>query len=299
MRIESRVRMPSPQGVFTVLVNGEGYTESNTFTLSGLTKVFSSGEILFNEAGGGAFLYCKVGSGTAAFTAESIALQSPYPAVSTISTVSLQYITVGGIRYAEQTATYSFPLGGVVGEVSEVCLSESSTGSSPLCGKSLASPINVLSGDTLSIRYTIRVPVLSSRSLIHTGATTQGGVSIPYTLDMLTHSEVGSTTICTFPKVTSRVANSPYSAFMVNGTTADRAYGVYSCTRSISTSEVSMTITAIIPTTVGATFISYFGFGSWQSDADYSLRISFDSPVSKPVNNVFKVVLTIVFTLDN
>lgn len=296
---EIHLTLPKPTGEFSIQVGDKIYEGTNLVTQYGLDKLLTATTEIFNTSTGGLFSYCKVGSGVAPITEDSLNLGVPYAVNSVRSSTSLLFLTKNGQRYAQQTSTYTFTSGAIVGDITEISLCSNSDGTNMLCGTLLPASIPVDAGQQVVIIYSVRVPVLSQLTTRYTSPpVTLNGVTTGYFVELQTHAETSTNLICSLPVATPRVTNAPLSGFVINGESAANANGSYTCTRAVTSRQVTFNVTALIIGTAPSTAVSTFKYCRLDLN-NYSLRVSFDSIVTKPAAMMFKVTTKIVIDWED
>lgn len=295
---EIHLTLPKPTGEFSILVGDKIYEGTNLVTQYGMDKLLTAATVIFDTTGG-LFGYCKVGSGIAPITENSTNLGTPYATNSVRSNTSILFLTKNGQRYAQQTSTYTFTSGAIVGDITEISLCSNANGTNMLCGTLLSAPIPVAVGEQVVVIYSVRIPILSQLTTKYTSPpVTLNGVTTGYFVELQTHAETATTVTCALPVATPRVTNNTLSGFVINGESIANANGSYTCTRSVASRQVTFNVIAILLGTAPSTVVSTFQYCRLDL-ANYSLRISFGSPVTKPAALVFKVTTKIVIDWED
>lgn len=196
MRIESKIERPRNEFTFRVKDKDGNVKEVgkafNQFTDAGMWRLLEPEESGYPNQGlnafdaaalTGVFKYCKVGSGTTAFTAASTDLTTPYAAegdFTTFGEVVGDIIESGGDRFVVLSSVYEFAAGAIVGSVSEVgVFDKTATVLTLMAGARLKlhdgtpTSISLTSDDTLQILYKVYVKVSPEDFL--SGGTIHGG----------------------------------------------------------------------------------------------------------------------------
>lgn len=289
--INGTLNLPLPKGSFTIMVGDKKYSETNAFTVYGLSKILTPGATVFSNSGG-MFPYCKVGTGTESITRDSIAMGEVISGITTIIAVNLTFFSEDGVRYAQQTVTYNVQRSISTAVITEIGLTEFGDGGNLLCGKLLEGPIPVTGELPLTILYSVRIPIFSEYISILDVPPTNIGIGVfGYSFNMRTFIEVDANTIvCCLPAATPRITNSPYSTFNISNIPQAASLGSYTCIRTTQNYGVDYDITAVITGTSTVGTISKFSCG-YSTGAPDSVQVAFDGPPfpTKPPGWKFKV----------
>lgn len=288
------ISLEKPKGSFKVIVNNkEVLKEENTITEYGMTVLSNPGVIV--NPSGGVFQYLLLGPSRYPITRESTGLRYLSPISLASRSATIIFRSVNNRRYADVNLFYVFNTVPIDVKIGQIGLFPANSNTNMLFGKRLDQVLPLVTGDSLTIVYSIRIEIISAITLFHSG--TELGVD--YSLYGIFHAENTNTLESRFPYNSNGVTlNSGWATRMImnNVAISDNA-GRYMSNSVIEGDTVIRTLQQrVLAAAAGA--ITFFNMecGNYSNSSQgYSIRVVFVSNVTKTTEDViiFNITLRI------
>lgn len=300
------VKLPSPKGfIHTSVRKPDGRVietkEKNVITNRAFLLMFGQNSPGFADT---IFTHMALGRGSVPITRETETLSDQIVRVGSLQ-ANISTATIEDVDYTTTTFSYTWQIGEIEGDITEVALSNGAGSTAITAGKLLDEPITVDIEDQLTVNYTVAFPKLSLPYTLQEGNVVVDGSPVPYTL-RLTNDFIDAS-----PSSTSSVGYR--TPRLTTGSNLRPKVNNNSLAANTFTYEVTVTddtennrfvwdIGLVIRPSAGNLSIGKIATGNsrlstYNSTTDvFPIEIEFDTPVNKP--DTKKLEMNLSFSIE-